>query len=160
MPEFNYYDNKLKVNICPIGTSSIIVKYVDVFEGVVAYPHVKEDPGIALARCRQYVQYNPFVSPLFSTSINDTTGRYTYSIAVAINQPMRSDPRVEWCSWQYLAKDFTWVEGTAFTEYGTPHDGCKQIRLPEVSQSEAMSTTSALIQGIYGVSCEHNPNGD
>lgn len=57
------YNNKLKVNICPIGTNSFTIKYVDVFEGTVAYPHVKEDPATALMRCKRYIQAGTQISP-------------------------------------------------------------------------------------------------
>ena len=32
-------------------------KYVDLFEGDVAYPHVKEDYALAISRCRKYLRY-------------------------------------------------------------------------------------------------------
>lgn len=37
-----------------IGTGSIEIEYIDLFEGSIAYPHVKEDYAIALMRCQRY----------------------------------------------------------------------------------------------------------
>ena len=37
------------------GQGSVEIEYIDLFEGDIAYPHVKEDYAIALTRCQQYV---------------------------------------------------------------------------------------------------------
>lgn len=36
--------------------TKILVNYIDLFEGDIVYPHVKEDYGIALMRCMEYLQ--------------------------------------------------------------------------------------------------------
>lgn len=38
-----------------VGAGSIEIEYVDLFEGDIAYPHVKEDYTIALMRCQRYL---------------------------------------------------------------------------------------------------------
>nr|DAS58824.1 MAG TPA: hypothetical protein [Caudoviricetes sp.] len=46
-------NNKYKVNI--VAKSEISIEYIDLFEGSIAYPHVKEDHAIALMRCQRYL---------------------------------------------------------------------------------------------------------
>ena len=61
-----------------------ILKYVDLFEGDVAYPHVKEDYAIALNRCKRYIDRVSFTIPV----INNVTNYYRFDI------PKVSDPTV------------------------------------------------------------------
>ena len=41
------------------GNSSIEIEYVDLFEGDIAYPHIKEDYELALKRCMRYLYKLP-----------------------------------------------------------------------------------------------------
>lgn len=41
------------------NTSSVTIKYIDLFEGSIAYPHVKENYAIALSRCYRYLYVIP-----------------------------------------------------------------------------------------------------
>lgn len=52
IPQTKTYEH-LAVSIYTTG--SVEVEYIDLFEGDIDYPHVKEDEAIALMRCRQYV---------------------------------------------------------------------------------------------------------
>lgn len=147
------YNNKLKVNICPIGTSSITIKYVDVFEGTVAYPHVKEDPATALMRCRRYIQKNGcVVSPLFSATSN---GKTHYDVCIMFEGMMRK-PEVTSCTWIYADMTGTNVNGNTISD-------C-QVALStatfKVSDSTPMASVGHGMRVIYIVSCEHNPKGD
>ena len=51
-----HYDGEKTTLIIGIAKSSTKVEYIDLFEGSIAYPHVKEDYAIALMRCKLYVQ--------------------------------------------------------------------------------------------------------
>ena len=53
--------------IVDIG-KSITVEYVDLFEGNIAYPHVKEDYQQALLRCLYYVEYGEFACQYNNTT--------------------------------------------------------------------------------------------
>lgn len=48
-------ENRLDLSVKNI-TASNDIKYIDLFEGSIAYPHVKEDYSIALIRCQSHVQ--------------------------------------------------------------------------------------------------------
>lgn len=51
---FQYVEDKYKVNL--IAEKEVDVEYIDLFEGDIAYPHVKEDYATALMRCKDYIQ--------------------------------------------------------------------------------------------------------
>ena len=53
-----YYDeSKGKTSIwIRVQSDSGVIEYIDLFEGSIAYPHVKEDRGIALVRCERYLK--------------------------------------------------------------------------------------------------------
>lgn len=106
----NDYDNKLKINICPIGTNTITFKYIDVFEGVVAYPHVKEDPATALMRCRRYIQRGSNMSPFFWNTVETDRGN-VYSAMITFDSMARR-PQVESCTATYYALASAWQTST------------------------------------------------
>lgn len=111
----NNYNNKLKVNICPLGTNTISIKYVDVFEGSIAYPHVKEDFATALLRCEKYIKKKGYVSPFYYNSASDPTslGELSYSFYVAFDTMANkfnatlNPPKVEKITWNYRAYTVT-----------------------------------------------------
>lgn len=52
-------------------SKTINVEYLDVFEGDIAYPHVKEDKDIALTRCQDYIrQYDNMIFNITYTYSN------------------------------------------------------------------------------------------
>lgn len=53
---FGINQNFTEVGIRLQANSSITVEYIDLFEGDIAYPHVKEDKDIALMKCRNYIR--------------------------------------------------------------------------------------------------------
>jgi hypothetical protein len=108
----NDYDNKLKINICPIGTNTITFKYIDVFEGVVAYPHVKEDPATALMRCRRYIQAGSNTSPFFYFTVGDIDSLEGKHGALITYDSMVRKPTVESCTATYYASTSSWASLT------------------------------------------------
>ena len=146
--------NRLKINISPIGTNSITVKYVDVFEGTVAYPHVKEDPATALARCSQYVQAKGFISPLIAQYT--TSGKYSYRFGIPY-AGFKSVPTITYCFWRYYTSDDS-VSGNIdkLTQVSSV-DNVFQLRTPDGAQ---MVSGANAIFGTYVFSCEYNPDGD
>ena len=108
--DLNDYDNKLKINICPIGTNATTFKYIDVFEGVVAYPHVKEDPATALMRCRRYIQAGSNTSPFFWNTLEIDRGD-VYSAMITFDTMARR-PQVDSCTATYYALASAWQTAT------------------------------------------------
>jgi hypothetical protein len=105
----NDYNNKLKINICPIGKSSITFQYIDVFEGVVAYPHVKEDPATAMMRCRRYLHKGTCFSPILQY-VDTTPATFYYRFGIPIDN-MAGDPTLEACSWLLVGQDGESISG-------------------------------------------------
>lgn len=154
----NDYNNKLKINICPIGTGSFVLKYVDVFEGTVAYPHVKEDPATALVRCRRYIQRGCSHCPVSSIVYDKTDGILRFGIPFS---GMAVTPTVVACSWSYSLSDSNRPSGSlSDLTYVTTHaDGLIEYTLPTTAAAPT-SFGSYAVRATYVVSCEHNPNGD
>lgn len=59
-----------KINIALNASASIEIEYINLFEGDNAYPYVKEDYSIALARCQRYV----YVTSLSATGYTGSKG--------------------------------------------------------------------------------------
>ena len=148
-------NNKLKVNICPNGTSSINLSYVDVFEGFVAYPHTKEDPAVALMRCRRYVQGGASVCPTLYLYTEGTTYGYRFAIT---HDHMVSTPTLESCSWHYFNTAGTDTTGTVadLTLMGNSNN-VVQLKTAFKEQKNAQCNG---IRAVYILSCEYKPNGD
>ena len=53
----NYSDGLTNFLISIMPNSSVTLKYVDLFEEPIAYPHIKEDYATALGKCTRYLQY-------------------------------------------------------------------------------------------------------
>lgn len=149
------YNNKLKINICPVGTSSITVVYVDVFEGDVAYPHVKEDPATALMRCRRYIQGGATVCPITYGLAN--SDKYQYRCAIGY-EPMNTTPTLVKCDWHYYNTSGTDTTGTAAT-IDVKSNSSNIIQLLTQPNSQKHAQCSG-IRAVYLISCEPNPNGD
>lgn len=72
-----------------VGNQRIEIKYVDLFEGSIAYQHIPEDDAIALMRCRQFVK--PIIIDL-QAYCGD--GRAFLNFVV-FDIPMKNTPTVE-----------------------------------------------------------------
>lgn len=162
LPEFNYYDNKLKVNICPIGTNSIIVNYVDVFEGAVAYPHVKEDPASAMARCRRYLQTGTYFSPYLWYKSEDT---YTLYDCVLPYEPMVKKPNILNCNAHFYTKNSKSMYVSVTSAMDKTRTDVTYIRSAfeleiEIDSTDALHERCGGFKLVYILSCEFKPNGD
>lgn len=147
---------EIKVNFCPLTTEYVTVKYIDLFEGGMAYPHKTEDVATAMMRCRQYVQFNGFTSPVMT--YNGTTDKkFAYEFLLPFDKPLSKDATVTECSWQYLNHLVQWTKGTEFEVMTNSHDYCKRIRLPYGAE---MFSNGNAVHGTYIVSCEPHPDGD
>ena len=144
------YNNKLKINICPIGTNEITLTYVDVFEGDVAYPHVKEDPATALMRCRRYVQKGACVSPiLYGYSQNAT---HDYRFAITHDIMAKDAPTLHVCSWQYFNTSGASTTGTVDDLEVVSSSNCV-IQLKTKAQMNRHSTCFG-VRATYVITCE------
>lgn len=153
LPEYNYYNNKLKINILPVGTNEITINYIDVFEGSVAHPHVKEDPATALMRCRRYVQGGVFFSPaLFRNDDAASSGNYKYRIGISL-ETMHGTPLLESCDWLYYDNNGTSVTGHITDSAVT--DASKNHIWAWVT-GKLMGDKSNGVRLVYVVSCEPN----
>lgn len=144
------YNNKLKINICPLTTDPITFKYIDVFEGTVAYPHVKEDYATALMRCKQYVQAGVGVSPILHEG---KVGQYRIGIPFS---EMHSAPTLESCSWSLISSATNdWETGDI--SYFTVLDTTKNF-LQGRAEAGGVSLASYVfgIRISYLLTCEYN----
>lgn len=73
-----------------VPTGSIIeIEYIDLFEGSIAYPHIKEDFAIALMRCMRFVQ-----SINYSITHNSISNSFANYSTVFLPIPMANEPTV------------------------------------------------------------------
>lgn len=160
LPQFNYYNNKLKINICPVGTNTLIINYIDVFEGTVAYPHVKEDSATAMMRCRRYLQCGTYFSPWmwYKTSGADMAYR-----CVLPYEPMVKKPNILNCNaWFYDASsNDEYIDMDGITDI-TPTDvsAIRDAFELQIVTPLDLNTRCNGFKLVYILSCEHNPNGD
>lgn len=151
----NGYNNKLKVNICPVGTNTITINYVDVFEGNVVHPHMKEDRATALMRCRQYIQGGAVVCPALYVFTENSTYAYRFAICY---EHMASTPTLEKCDWLYYSASGTSIEGSAVNDDVT-HTFSNGVQL-KTAYKDQMHAQCNGIRAVYVISCEPLPNGD
>ena len=161
---------KLKINICPIGTNSINIKYVDVFEGTVTYPHVKEDPAIALMRCRRYVQENFCACPIvYKLPLSQGSTRYDYRTALPFDD-MADEPTIELATISYYDDNYANQTLNA-TDLNVRSVGNHVIHVRVTLGTTANQTTSPVsgvhvnasypvFKAEYTLSCEPYPNGE
>lgn len=166
LPQFNYYNNKLKINIIPVGTNTITINYVDVFEGIIAYPHVKEDPATAMMRCRRYVQGGTYFSPWMWYKTEDENVLYK---CVLPYEPMAAaKPNMERCvAWMYdeqsndiglYDKFITDITDTNTT--GSTPSIKYAFELQINTNGCVMNERCNGFKIVYILSCEHAPDGD
>lgn len=170
------YNNKLKINICPNGTNAITITYVDVFEGNVAYPHVKEDYGTALMRCGMFVKKKGYSVPLIRSRYENASVLENSSVilwynlafdtmANAFNAPL-NPPQIESLSWNfyYSSEDssgnvaFGQVQGTIDTITAINNaSGVEMIGLKKADvtlSGVVREPSNPAVYGSYVVTCE------
>ena len=73
-----------------IGDTDLNIEYIDLFEGSIAYPHVKEDYAIALMRCQEWLRViDLWGAPMFCISSGQhlKINTSTYGIDKMIGTP-------------------------------------------------------------------------
>lgn len=146
----------LKINFCPLLTNYVTVKYIDLFEGSIAYPHVKEDYATALMRCRQYIQKGCYVSPVLA----EVAGKYKFAICHdKLNYIEDDDIILESYTWSYIDTEGDPASGTVSTPTSNPTSS-EGMFVVSIAGSFAIDSNYPAVKGTYVVSCEHLPNGD
>lgn len=154
------YNNKLKINICPIGTSSFTLTYVDVFEGDVAYPHRKEDYATALMRSERYIMKKGYISPVYSIYA-PTSNTYCYDFIVCLDRMANkfnasiNPPKIESYTWNYVTTSGTANSGENPTTavYDITNTGGVHT-LRTAAGTLNMHEKCSGIKGTYVVTCE------
>lgn len=82
-----------------VGAGSIEIEYVDLYEGDIAYQHIKEDPAIALLRCIPYYQVLNINTPIRYEYGNEAN-KYSYLLEPTFKK-MRTIPTVVKCIYNY-----------------------------------------------------------
>lgn len=82
-----------------VGIGSIEIEYIDVYEGDIAYQHIKEDPAIALLRCIPYYQVLNINTPIRYEYGNEAN-KYEYLLEPTFKK-MRTIPTVVKCIYNY-----------------------------------------------------------
>lgn len=150
--DLNDYNNKLKINICPIGTSTFTLTYVDVFEGDIAYPHIKEDYATALMRCKRYIQKACYASPILHYMMDGSNIRYQFALCFdRMAHTSATKPIVETCSWNYYDTNASGVSGNVTAETTTSLDGMFLLRTTSTKEKHPQCWG---IRGIYLITCE------
>lgn len=149
--KLNGYNNKLKVNICPITTNPIIIEYVDVFEGGFVYPHIKEDAGTALMRCRRYIQKGACVTPTLYEYMDDAGTAMRYRIGIPF-EPMASEPSFIECNWSTFAGGDTMSGTVDDIEYVGKSDNLIQIKTD--GRPSRLDSSCYGFRVVYILSCE------
>ena len=156
----NDYINKLKVNIVVLEEETIKINYVDVFEGVVAYPHVKEDYGTALMRCQAYIQHGRIMAPIISYAVASNTGHnYRFGVTFGNMEPYHT-ATLEQCDWNYFTDDSTTPTASGSVTGLTIMNTTDCLFECRSNSTYKMSTDSHAIRVNYVVSCEPYPTGD
>ena len=151
------YNNKLKVNICPVGTSTITLTYVDVVESNYASAHVKEDTATAMMRCRRYLQGGATVCPI-TYGLTTSDNKYQYRCAIGYD-PMQATPSLVKCDWHYYNASGTDTTGTADT-IDVKANSSNIIQLLTKANAQQKHAQCYGIRAVYLLSCEHAPGGD
>lgn len=99
----------IKVDYCPLTMDYVTVGYIDLYEGEYAYPHVREDYGVALARCEQYVKCGQFICPIVYSYVN-SSGLYSYKVAIPHGR-MENTASVTIDYWQYTSSNGATASG-------------------------------------------------
>ena len=168
LPQYNYYNNKLKINIMPVGTNTITINYIDVFEGDIVYPHVKEDPATAMMRCRMYVQCGTYFSPWMWYKLEDHEQKF--KCVLPYDPMVVKKPSIERCvAWFYdkNASAEKYATGTAITDItSTTTTGATaavkdalelQVMISDLNEIHERCNGFKL---VYTLTCEHAPTGD
>ena len=158
--DLNDYNNKLKINICPIGTSSFTLTYVDVFEGDILYPHRKEDFATALIRCEKYIVKKGYTAPVYSI-YSPSSGVYAYEFVLCLDRMANkfgaytNPPKIESYTWNYITTSGTANSGenpTVAVYDITNTGGVHTLRTATGTLN--MHANCSGIKGTYVVTCE------
>ena len=158
--DLNDYNNKLKINICPIGTSSFTLTYVDVFEGNVVYPHRKEDYATALMRCEKYIVKKGYTAPVYSIYA-PSSNTYCYEFVICLDRMANkfgaysNPPKIESYTWNYITTSGTANSGenpTVAIYDITNTAGVHTLRTATGTLN--MHEKCSGIKGTYVVTCE------
>lgn len=157
--DLNDYNNKLKININPHSITGVTIKYIDVFEGDIAYPHVKEDPATAMMRCKRYIQdFKYLTMPSYTVGSVADNKPNRHSIMMSFDQ-MHTKPTIRALDGKIYNK--TTGAGVEFDKTkglveGLGNDYIWLTICPDVDTLE----TSVVVAHHFLLSCEHNPDGD
>ena len=121
-----------------------------VFEGGVAYPHMKEDISTALMRCRRYVQHDADVSPTLYLYTSGST--YAYRFAITHDTMAADAPTLESCSWQYFNTAGESTEGTV-SDLEIMGNSNKIVQL-RTAYKEQKNAQCNGIRAVYLLTCE------
>lgn len=157
----NNYINKLKVNIVVKEEEKTIqIKYIDVFEGSMAYPHVKEDYGTALMRCQAYIQHGRCMSPIIHyASTTDSKHQYRFGVTFGEMEPFHAPTLVK-CDWNYFSSNVTTPNPSGIVSDLTIVNTTDCLIECKTNATYQMASGSNAIRVNYVVSCELNPTGD
>lgn len=147
----------IKVNICPNGTSTITIKYVDLYEGNVRIWHIKEDPAVTLTKCRRYIQRNSNSYPIIYSYPGGTDDKKSYKFNVPCDGII-STPHVESGGWGYYNTLGDWISGTLADLLATsPTATTVTMRTP----NRAIKHDDCYAIDVWCIlTCEHAPTGD
>lgn len=147
----------IKVNICPNGTSSITIKYVALYEGSVQTQHLKEDPAVALTKCRRYVQRNSNSYPIVYSYPGSSDSQKSYKFNVPCDGII-STPTVESGGWGYYNTLGDWISGTMADMHTiSPTATTVTMRTP----NRAIKHDNCYAIDVWCIlTCEHAPTGD
>ena len=143
----------IKVNFLPVSTSYVTVGYIDLFEGDIAYTHVKEDPAIALTRCERYLRVGKWSCAITYSYTDGSTKSYEFALP---HGNMVSTPTVKISWWQYTDTSGNLVSGSG--TYAVSAD--KQISYVRLPYKAERSAECYAIEATGIVSCEPFPDGD
>ena len=150
----------IKVNFCPLTTGYVTVKYIDLFEGGIAYPHKKEDPATAMMRCERYIYKGTYFSPILNVTKDSAANTSRFIFGLPIHN-MVDTPVLEEGDW-YLngyGAPGTQTGGNAKTLTSYSMTGREwQLQTPAWQISPYEGVTGIRIR--YTLSCEPHPNGD
>lgn len=139
----------IKVNFRPSSTNYVTIGFIDLYEGEYAFPHVREDYGVALARCRQYIKHEKCIAPI-TYSYSDGSNK-SYKVAIP-HGSMAATPNVIVDYWQYTDNTGGAVFGGASVLLAmTSANDVSYARLPFKTP---MQTDSSAVEVTYTASCE------
>lgn len=149
----------IKVNICPNGKNSITIGYIDLFEGSIPYPHIKEDVVSATLRCSQYIQRIVEVYPIVYSYPGSDSTQASYVFEVPIHRFVSAP--------DFTSTSYQWQDEGGGVVAGSSADLVKQDAYSSQHVCRFRTPTRKKKHtDCYGIrlsgvlSCEHAPEGD